>query len=458
MNLVVIGAGYVGLVSAACLAYIGHRVTCVEIDIDKCQALQNGQSTLHEEGLDDILRQVTGSGQLSFVTNLDEVTDCEVAFIAVGTPFNHESNNTDTSFLYKAVQDLVDSFANQDDLFLVIKSTVPVGTGDKIQPLLPDNVRIISNPEFLKQGQAVNDFMHPDRIIVGVGEDSGKDRDIMSDIYRPLIENDTPILFMNKISAEIVKYAANGFLATKVAFANEISYLCGLFNASSSDVIKGITCDQRIGSNHFVPGPGFGGSCFPKDGKELERLYLSQGMQKSIISTVIQSNLNVMQKILNALHNLAKQHAACNIAILGVTFKSDTDDVRESPALFLIQGLNELGYSLQIYDPHGMDNAKKALANKDRDTEHDNQQRGQITWCDSIYEAGKACDMVVVATEWKEFISVDLQQLYDVCAKHVMVDLRNIYDKDVLDQGGWECYNLDTIYQYTCSSTKRKSK
>ena len=442
MKIVIIGAGYVGLVSAACLADLGHIVICIEKDQNKLSALQDRRSTLYEEGLFEIINRSIDDGRLSFTNSIDMVDSCDALFIAVGTPFNQDDGITDTTFLDQAIDSSIHHFHNQD-LFLVIKSTVPTGTADKLRTTLPDRVHIISNPEFLKQGHAVYDFMHPDRIVIGVKEIAGnldtKSIKVMTEIYQPLIDKGIDLQVMNNVSAEIVKYAANGFLASKIAFANEITNLCSLVNANISDVIKGIGSDHRIGHNHLQPGPGFGGSCFPKDSMELERLFMQWGLNDSIVSTVIRSNRDVQQRICKGIAKLASLNNYNKITFLGVTFKSNTDDVRSSPALALISALYDLGYEIRVYDPQGLDNARNSLG----------PEYSNITWSQNEYEASSDSDIIVITTEWDQFFDLDTEHMYNLCSGKTMVDLRNIYQKAKMQAIGWKYYNLSMIYYVT---------
>jgi UDPglucose 6-dehydrogenase len=415
VRVVMMGAGYVGLVSGACLADFGHHVICLDKDARRIDALKRGEIPIFEPGLADLVNSNVREGRLDFSGELKPVTEAEAVFIAVGTPSRRGDGHADLSFVYQAVREIAPLLSQT--AVVVTKSTVPVGTGDEIERILRDQrpdagIQVVSNPEFLREGAAIQDFKHPDRIVVGT-EDAGA-RAMLADIYRPLYLNAAPILYVSRRTAELIKYAANAFLATKITFINEIADLCESVGADVQDVARGMGLDNRIGAKFLHPGPGFGGSCFPKDTVALLKTAHDHGAQLRIVETVSavndQRKRAMARKVVAALDGTIRGRT---IAVLGLTFKPNTDDTRESPAIPLITALHDMGAEVRAYDPAGMEQARQLLPG--------------VTYCDSAYSAAEAADALVIATEWEQFRALDLKRLRRIMAQPTIVDLRNIY-------------------------------
>jgi UDPglucose 6-dehydrogenase len=415
VRVTMIGAGYVGLVSGACLADFGHHVTCIDKDARRIAALKRGTIPIFEPGLTELVGNNVREGRLEFDVELRAVADAEAVFIAVGTPSRRGDGHADLTFVYEAVRDIAPLLT--PGAVVITKSTVPVGTGDEIerilrelQPLLP--VQVVSNPEFLREGAAIRDFKHPDRIVVG--SDDVRARQVLAEIYRPLYLNAAPILYVGRRTAELIKYASNAFLATKITFINEMADLCERVGADVQEVARGMGLDNRIGAKFLHAGPGFGGSCFPKDATALLKTAHDHGAQLRIVETVTAINEQrkraMARKVLSALEGSLR---GATIAVLGLTFKPNTDDTRDSPAVPLITALTDMGARVRCYDPAGMEQAKLQLPD--------------IIYCDSAYSAAEAADAIVIATEWEQFRALDLSRLRRIMAQPVIVDLRNIY-------------------------------
>jgi len=418
MRIAMIGAGYVGLVSGACFADFGHQVTCIDKDKNRVTTLNRGEIPIFEPGLPDLVEANMRQGRLVFTTDTACVRDAEAVFIAVGTPSRRGDGHADLTFVYDAVRELAPHLS--PSTVVVTKSTVPVGTGDEIENILrakrPDaEFQVVSNPEFLREGAAIQDFKHPDRIVIG--SDEAHAQAVLADIYRPLYLNTSPILYVSRRTAELIKYAANAFLATKITFINEIADLCEQVGADVQQVARGIGLDHRIGGKFLHPGPGFGGSCFPKDTSALLTTAHDHGVPLRLVETV--AAVNEQRK-----RAMARKVAAAvdgsirgkTIAVLGLTFKPNTDDIRESPAIPLITALHDLGATVQAYDPAGMEQAKRELPS--------------VIYCNSAYNAAQDAEAVVIATEWEQFRALDLARLKSVMARPVIIDLRNIYRID----------------------------
>jgi len=418
MRIAMIGAGYVGLVSGACFADFGHQVTCIDKDRNRVTTLNRGEIPIFEPGLPDLVEANMRQGRLVFTTDTACVRDAEAVFIAVGTPSRRGDGHADLTFVYDAVRELAPHLS--PSTVVVTKSTVPVGTGDEIENILrakrPDaEFQVVSNPEFLREGAAIQDFKHPDRIVIG--SDEAHAQAVLADIYRPLYLNTSPILYVSRRTAELIKYAANAFLATKITFINEIADLCEQVGADVQQVARGIGLDHRIGGKFLHPGPGFGGSCFPKDTSALLTTAHDHGVPLRLVETV--AAVNEQRK-----RAMARKVAAAvdgsirgkTIAVLGLTFKPNTDDIRESPAIPLITALHDLGATVQAYDPAGMEQAKRELPS--------------VIYCNSAYNAAQDAEAVVIATEWEQFRALDLARLKSVMARPVIIDLRNIYRID----------------------------
>jgi len=418
MRIAMIGAGYVGLVSGACFADFGHQVTCIDKDRNRVTTLNRGEIPIFEPGLPDLVEANMRQGRLVFTTDTACVRDAEAVFIAVGTPSRRGDGHADLTFVYDAVRELAPHLS--PSTVVVTKSTVPVGTGDEIENILrakrPDaEFQVVSNPEFLREGAAIQDFKHPDRIVIG--SDEAHAQAVLADIYRPLYLNTSPILYVSRRTAELIKYAANAFLATKITFINEIADLCEQVGADVQQVARGIGLDHRIGGKFLHAGPGFGGSCFPKDTSALLTTAHDHGVPLRLVETV--AAVNEQRK-----RAMARKVAAAvdgsirgkTIAVLGLTFKPNTDDIRESPAIPLITALHDLGATVQAYDPAGMEQAKRELPS--------------VIYCNSAYNAAQDAEAVVIATEWEQFRALDLARLKSVMARPVIIDLRNIYRID----------------------------
>ncbi len=426
MNICMIGAGYVGLVSAACFAEFGWRVTCVDNDTAKVANLQRGQIPIYEPGLDDLLSRNLKVGRITFSDDLaPAIGSADLVFLAVGTPMRRGDGYADLSYVFAAVEDLAPHL--QGFTVIATKSTVPVGTSREIErrlkELRPDaDFAVCSNPEFLREGSAIQDFTHPDRVLVGC--DEPRARDLMERLYRPLTLRNAPLLIVSRESAELSKYAANAFLALKVSFINEIADVCERVGADVQEVATAIGADGRIGPKFLHPGPGYGGSCFPKDVAALIRTAREAKAPLSIIEQV--AKVNTERKIAMAMRI---QEAAGGrvdgkrIAVLGVTFKPNTDDMREAPSLVILPMLQEKGAVVRVYDPHGRGNAESLLPG--------------VEWCRNATEAADGADVTVVLTEWNEFRALDLSQLKAAMRGDVLVDLRNIYLPEVARRAGF---------------------
>ncbi len=427
MNICMIGAGYVGLVSAACFSEFGWNVVCVDTDADKVEKLKSGEVPIYEPGLDDLLARNLRDGRIEFTGDLKKaVSGSELIFLAVGTPIRRGDGYADLTFIYEAVEQL----APHLDGFTVIatKSTVPVGTSREIErrlrALRPDGeFAVCSNPEFLREGSAIQDFTHPDRVLVGC--DDPRAREVMERLYKPLTLRNAPLMFVSRESAELAKYAANAFLALKVSYINEMADLCESVGADVHDVASAIGADGRIGNKFLHPGPGYGGSCFPKDVSALIRTAREAKAPLSLIEQV--EKVNTERKISMATRIVDAAGGSLQgktVAVLGVTFKPNTDDMREAPSLVIVPLLQERGAVVQAYDPHGRKSGSAELAG--------------VEWCDGALEAAKGADIAVVLTEWNEFRALDLAALNSAMRGNVLVDLRNIYRPDLALEAGFE--------------------
>ncbi len=417
MRVAMIGAGYVGLVSATCFSEFGFSVTCVDAEPERIAALRAGRVPIFEPGLQALLAANVAAGRLSFTEDIAEaVSAADVVMLAVGTPSRRGDGHADLSFVFEAARQVADAL----DGYTVVatKSTVPVGTGREIARIIrerrPDaSFDVVSNPEFLREGSAIGDFMRPDRVVVGV--ESERAQTVMRALYRPLFLIETPVLFTTLETAELIKYAANCFLATKITFINEIADLCERLGADVQDVAKGIGLDGRIGRYFLHAGPGFGGSCFPKDTAAFVRIAEEAGAPSAIVDAVLRTNTArkaaMVDKIVQACGGSV---AGKTIAVLGVTFKPNTDDVRESPSLVILPGLMERGATLRAFDPAGMEEARALL--------------DSVVWCTDSYEAMTGADALVILTEWNEFRAFDLERARSLLRTPLVVDLRNIYE------------------------------
>jgi UDPglucose 6-dehydrogenase len=425
MRIAMIGTGYVGLVSGTCLADFGHHVTCVDKDAGKIEGLHAGRMPIWEPGLEALVKANVDRGRLAFTTELAEaVKDAEAVFIAVGTPSRRGDGHADLSYVFAAAEELAGLLTRP--VVVVTKSTVPVGTGDKIAALLkekgaPDGVSVASNPEFLREGAAIADFKHPDRILVGAEDDRA--REALAEIYRPLFLNRAPLLFTSRRTAELTKYAANAFLATKISFINEMADLCEAVGADVQDLARGIGLDNRIGPKFLHAGPGYGGSCFPKDTLALLRTAEEAGIEQRIVSTVVGVNDDRKAAMAGRVSDaLGGSVQGKRIGVLGLTFKPNTDDMRDAPSIPLVEALVEGGAEVIAFDPVGREQAEKVLP--------------KIAYAESAESVADGADALVVVTEWDEFRALDLDELAGRMRGKVLVDLRNIYDRADAEKAG----------------------
>ena len=435
MKITIIGTGYVGLVSGACFAEFGVDVVCVDKDLKKIESLKKGQIPIYEPGLDTLVRKNVNEKRLSFETNLENaLAESSAIFIAVGTPSRRGDGHADLTFVYEAAKEVglkLDHYA-----VIVNKSTVPIGTGKKVFEIIKEanpslDFDVASNPEFLREGSAINDFMRPDRVVIGC--ENAKAKNILKELYRPLFLLETPILFTTRETAEMIKYAANSFLATKITFINEIADLCEKVGANVNDVSIGIGLDGRIGKKFLHPGPGYGGSCFPKDTLALVKTAQDYQSPVGLVEHVVKSNKrrkeNIYKKILNVLPNDDKEK---NVTILGLTFKPNTDDMRDSPSLDIIPMLVNNNCKLKVFDPEGMNEAQKYFS----------KYNDNITYCEDSYHASLDSQALVILTEWNQFRALDLNKLKKNLANPIIVDLRNIYNPKELIEKGFKYYSV----------------
>ncbi|HET7889817.1 MAG TPA: UDP-glucose/GDP-mannose dehydrogenase family protein [Bradyrhizobium sp.] len=416
MHIAMIGTGYVGLVSGACFADFGHQVTCVDKDESKIAALLRGEIPIFEPGLDVLVATNTKAGRLKFTTDLTgPVAEADAVFIAVGTPSRRGDGHADLSYVYAASREI--AAAVKGFTVVITKSTVPVGTGDEVERIIREtnpaaDVAVASNPEFLREGAAIRDFKFPDRIVIGTSDERA--RKVLADIYRPLSLNQGPLMFTGRRTAEMIKYAANAFLATKITFINEMADLSEKVGANVQEVARGIGLDNRIGTKFLHAGPGFGGSCFPKDTKALVKIALDHDVHLRIVEAVLAVNDNrkraMARKVSSAYGGNLRGKT---VAVLGLTFKPDTDDMRDAPSIPLVTGLLDMGAKVRAHDPVGMEMARRELPD--------------IEYCDDPYLCARGADALVVVTEWAQYRGLDLERLKRELAHPVVVDLRNVY-------------------------------
>ncbi len=426
-----IGSGYVGLVSGACFADFGHQVTCVDKAEAKIAALQAGRMPIFEPGLEELVAHNVAAGRLSFTTDLGpSVAGADAVFIAVGTPSRAGDGHADLQYVFAAAEEIADNLTGPT--VVVNKSTVPVGTGDQVERVMRERapghaVAVVSNPEFLREGAAIGDFKRPDRVVVGT--DDPRARAVMQEIYRPLYLNDNPILFTGRRTSELIKYAANAFLATKITFINEIADLCEAVGADVLDVSRGIGLDGRIGRKFLHAGPGYGGSCFPKDTLALLKTAEDSGAPVRIVEAVVQVNDSrkraMGRKVLAALGqaNGGGEARGKTVALLGLAFKPNTDDMRDAPSLAIAQALADAGVTVRGYDPEATETARALMPD--------------LHYAHDAYEAATGADAAVIVTEWDAFRALDLQRLKDVMAAPVLVDLRNVYRREAAEAAGF---------------------
>ncbi|HKO08906.1 MAG TPA: UDP-glucose/GDP-mannose dehydrogenase family protein [Alphaproteobacteria bacterium] len=431
MRIAMVGTGYVGLVSGACFSEFGIEVVCIDKDEAKIARLRRGEIPIYEPGLAALILNNARDGRLSFTTDLGAaVGAADGVFIAVGTPSRRGDGHADLSYVYAAAREIASALAGYT--VVVTKSTVPVGTGREVQRIIrgmrPDaDFDMVSNPEFLREGSAIGDFMRPDRVVIGA--ESERARELMQRIYRPLYLIETPILFTGLETAELIKYAANSFLATKVSFINEIADLCEKLGTDVHDVSRGIGLDGRIGRKFLHPGPGYGGSCFPKDTVALVRIAQEAGVRLSIVETVVEANATrkarMAEKVIEA---CGGSLAGKTVAVLGLTFKPNTDDMRESASLEVIPALKRAGAVVRAFDPEGVPEAKRLLEG--------------VVWCESAYATLEGADALAILTEWNEFRALDLKRIKSLLKAPVVIDYRNIYRPEEMAAAGFRYTSL----------------
>jgi UDPglucose 6-dehydrogenase len=426
MRVAMIGTGYVGLVSGACFADFGHQVTCVDKEASKIAALRSGKIPIYEPDLDRLVTANVREGRLDFTSDLaGPVSEAQAVFIAVGTPSRRGDGHADLSYVYAATREIAAALSGFT--VVITKSTVPVGTGDEVERIIHDarpdaDVAVVSNPEFLREGAAIQDFKHPDRIVVGTND--VRARQVIADLYRPLYLNQAPILYTGRRTAELIKYAANAFLATKITFINEIADLCEKVGADVQEVARGIGLDNRIGSKFLHAGPGFGGSCFPKDTQALMKTAQDHEVPLRIVEAVIAVNDTrkraMARKVSGAFRGALRGKT---IAVLGLTFKPNTDDMREAPSIPLITALQDMGAKVRAHDPEGMDQARDVLP--------------EVVYCDGPYACAENADALVIVTEWEQFRALDLERLKETMAAPIIIDLRNVYRPEEMVKRGF---------------------
>jgi UDPglucose 6-dehydrogenase len=431
VKIAIVGSGYVGLVTGVCLADFGHDVICIDKDLAKISALEKGKIPIFEPGLSDLVATNVAAGRLSFTTDLaTAVPAADVVFIAVGTPSRRGDGHADLTYVYDVAREVAGAVSGFT--VVVTKSTVPVGTGDEVARIIAAtndaaDVAVVSNPEFLREGAAIDDFKRPDRIVIGIEDERA--REVMTEVYRPLYLNQAPLMFTTRRTAELIKYAANAFLAMKITFINEIADLCEVADANVQEVARGIGLDNRIGAKFLHAGPGYGGSCFPKDTLALMKIGQDFGSPLRLVETTV--SINDQRK--RAMSR--KVIAACGgdvrgkkIAVLGLTFKPNTDDMREAPSIGIIQGLLDKGAVVEAYDPEGMEASRQVLTG--------------ISYGENPYDIAEGADAVVLVTEWNAFRSLDLDRLKEKMTAPVFVDLRNVYSHDQMARHGFQYHSV----------------
>lgn len=431
MKIAMIGSGYVGLVSGACFADFGHQVVCVDKDETKVASLKAGKIPIFEPGLEEIVRRNVAEGRLHFSTDLAAaVGTSEIVFIAVGTPSRRGDGHADLTYVFAAAREIAQS--TNGFTVIVTKSTVPVGTGDEVEYIIREtnpnaDIVVVSNPEFLREGAAIDDFKRPDRIVIGLEDERA--REPMTEVYRPLYLNRSPLIFTTRRTSELIKYAANAFLAMKITFINEVADLCEKVGANVQEVSRGIGLDGRIGSKFLHAGPGYGGSCFPKDTLALVKTAQDYEAPLRLIETTVSINDNrkraMVRKILNAMGGEVRGKT---VALLGLAFKPNTDDMRDSPAIAIIQGLQDAGVRVRVYDPEAMEFARRTIDN--------------IELVANEYEAARGADALSIVTEWNQFRALDFTRLKELMNSPVLVDLRNIYSKEEVGRFGFTYFGV----------------
>ncbi len=430
MKVAMIGSGYVGLVSGACFSEFGADVTCIDVDSAKIKRLNQGVIPIYEPGLEDIVKKNVKQGRLKFTDQYaDVIGESDLIFIAVGTPSRHGDGHADLSYVFQAAKDIAPHLKNYT--VIVDKSTVPVGTARNVKRIISEgnpgaDFDVASNPEFLREGAAISDFMRPDRVVIGI--ESERALDLLRELYRPLNLIETPIIATDLESAELIKYASNAFLATKISFINEMSMLCEAVGADVHAVAKGMGLDGRIGRKFLHAGPGFGGSCFPKDTKALVRIAQENGVSSRIVEAVMEVNEAQKARMINKIRKALDGNIAGKvIAVIGLTFKPGTDDMRDAPALSILPKLVEGGAIIRAHDPHGMNEARKLLPEKIEFVEH-------------LYDIFNGADAVVLLTEWNEYRGLDLKRIKNAMRSNKFIDLRNVYVPAQMQMEGFDYY------------------
>ncbi len=431
MKITMIGAGYVGLVSGACFADFGHDIVCVDLDPAKIEALNAGRIPIFEPGLENLVKTNSAAGRLTFTTDLvAAVRGVDAIFIAVGTPSRRGDGHADLSYVYQAARDVAAAITGP--VVVVTKSTVPVGTGDEVERIMREaapahEIAVVSNPEFLREGAAIGDFKRPDRIVIGT--EDARAIQVMRDVYRPLYLNQAPLMFTGRRTAELIKYAANAFLATKITFINEMADLCEAVGANVQDVSRGIGLDNRIGSKFLHAGPGYGGSCFPKDTLALLKTAEDFDVPVRIVESVVQVN-DARKRAMGRkiIHAMGGDVRGKNVGILGLTFKPNTDDMRDAPAIAIIQALIDAGANVLATDPEGMDVARDMLPG--------------VTFCKSAYDVAEGASAIALVTEWDAYRALDMDRLASVMKDRVFVDLRNVYQAEDVTRSGFTYHSV----------------
>jgi UDPglucose 6-dehydrogenase len=434
MNICVVGSGYVGLVTGACLADFGMNVVGVDKDTAKVEALTRGEVPIYEPGLETLVEKNMKEKRLRFSTDLGPaIEEARAVFIAVGTP-PRSDGSADLTFIREVAESIGDHLNGFK--IIVTKSTVPVGTGKMIEQIVRERTggkhrfAVVSNPEFLREGSAIEDFMHPDRVVIGTRDP--KAAELMLDVYSPLVAADVPFIITDVESAELIKYASNGFLATKISFINEVAQLCESWGANVEVVAKGMGLDSRIGPKFLSAGPGFGGSCFPKDTRAIAQIFREQGLSFRIIEAVLEVNEQVqarmIEKIEKALGELSGNPSGKTVGVLGLSFKPNTDDIRESPALPIVQGLLDRGVTVQAFDPEAMNACRPLFPT--------------VTFCDNAYDAAKGADALIIVTEWNQFRKLEVDRLHQLLRQPLIIDLRNLYEPEKMAAAGFEYISI----------------
>jgi UDPglucose 6-dehydrogenase len=430
MNICVVGSGYVGLVTGACLADFGMHVVGVDKDGAKVEALSRGKVPIYEPGLGTLVRKNMEEGRLRFSTELGPaIEEAQVIFIAVGTPPKADGS-ADLTF----IREVASSIAQHLNGYKVIvtKSTVPIGTGQMIETIVREGAggkhrfAVVSNPEFLREGSAIEDFMYPDRVVIGTRDPRAAE--LMQDVYSPLAAGGVPFIITDVETAELIKYASNGFLATKISFINEVAQICEAWGANVEVVAKGMGLDTRIGPKFLSPGPGFGGSCFPKDTRAAAQIARDQGLRFRIIEAVLEVNEVTQKRMLDKIEAALGTSTGKTVAVLGLSFKPNTDDIRESPALPIVQGLLDRGASVRAFDPEAMEGCRPLFPT--------------VTFCESVYEAAEGADALVIVTEWNQFRKLELDRLHQLLRQPLVIDLRNLYEPDKMVAAGFRYVSI----------------